>query len=1370
MSPNWSPNLILHSHFFEQVQERLYMQGGRMAGGTEAIRLERTNYNFWKVQVLTTVRAHGFEDFLFGTSTPPAKYTFLWTWTSLCIILGVSCVIEIGALQTGRPVCSQFREEPQLIYSLVRRIETELRNSPVVVAPYIVGLDFPMEELMELLDITNNAPKVIGLLGPGGIGKTTISSALYNKLGKHFERRSFLPNARETFARADGLLSLQNRLIKDLSVGSVRPIENENAGTAEIKRKLQENRVLVVIDDIDDATQLAELAFHREWLSEGSRIIINTRNRNALPSDLVDEIYQVRQLSSSDSLKLFSYYALRREKPTEPFLELSKKIVSITGGLPLALQVFGSLLYDKRRVEEWRDALEKLKEIRPDNLQDILKISFDALDSEVRTMFLDIACLLLDLEMKREDVIDVMRGCGFKAEIGLTTLVARSLVRVIEEDRLWMHDQIRDMGRQIVFDEAHSDIGSRSRVWDPRHVRELLQDQKGTRNVEGIVLDFEVKNRQRIISAQTIAWNQLQTAPNLAAALTYTKGKFKKHFLSNTEEEEEGEVRFATKSFESMINLRLLHFNNVKLEGNFTCIPNAVRWLQWHKCPLKSLPPDFHPTELRVLDLSQSKIERVWEPKWFWTNQQVTNKLMVLNLRNCYNITTIPDLSGHKCLEKLILERCSSLTSIHKSVGDLNTLRHLNLTDCCQLAELPNDASGLKNLELLLLSGCSQLKKLPHNVDLMTSLRELLLDGTAVEELPETIFRLTKLERLTLDRCVSIKRLPQSIGKLSALRELSLLSSALEELPNSIGSLGNLETLNLMWCKSLSEIPKSIGNLKSLADLGLSGSSVRLLPESVGSLYYLRRLSAGNCSSLRALPVSIEGLSSVVELDLSNTAITGLPDEIGFMKSLKKLELIGCKELSSLPKTIGNLLALHTLNLTKSFITELPESIETLENLVVLRMNHCEKLTKLPESFGNLTNLRHLLMEHTAVTELPESFGNLSNLIVLRMAKKASHGLIVENFNSQRKLVLPFSFSKLSLLEELNARAWRISGKIPDDFEKLSSLKILDLSYNDICSLPSDLRGLSVLEKLLLSHCTELKALPPLPTSLMELDAANCVSLENLSDFSNLVSLQEMHFTNCRKVFDITGVENLKCLKRLHMSGCSSRASAVIRNLDKVALRNLNSLSIPGSEIPDWFTRDEVCFSKRKHHQVKSVIIAVIISINPQVPDNSRLTLPVIADVEAKILRLNKPVFSTALDLKGASSTEEDQLYLCRYPQCHPLVSILDDGDKIKVIRRDPPFDEGVVLKRCGICVVYENDDDYDGEEDGLDESLQTVSQRLTTFIGPSKKKSNRISSTRTAGSEYMSADPLSLILITIDTTLDPRALDCAYKRALSKP
>ncbi|CAI9768033.1 unnamed protein product [Fraxinus pennsylvanica] len=525
-------------------------------------------------------------------------------------------------------VYKNIREETHLIESVVKRIMDKLKNSPFVVAPYTVGLDFPIKEVMELLDVTQNVPQVLGFLGTGGIGKTTLAKAVYNELARHFGHRSFISNVRENFDKPDGLLLLQNKLVKDLSTSSARPFDNNNAFMATIRRIFQEKRVLLVLDDVDNVNQLTKLAIRRDWFSEGSRIIISTRNRDALPADLVNKIYEVRQLGSSDSLKLFSYYALGREKPNDTFLKLSEQIVSATGGLPLALQVFGSFLFDKRKVEEWHDALEKLKKIRPNHLQDILRISYDALDDEEKCIFLDISCLLLNLEMKRENIIDALKGCGFRAEIAFTTLSKRSLIKVIEEDELWMHDQIRDMGRQIVLQEGYSDIGKRSRIWDRGDVLEVLKGQKGTRCIQGIIVDLAVKKHTRIISARTIALNDLLRSPSFTAALTYLKEKYKEYFQRRAEE---CEVIVDTKWFKSMVNLRMLQFSNVRLEGDFKHIPPAVKWLQWKKCSLRSLPSVFLDSEMAVLDLSESKIESISGWKWFWDRRKVCFSFMTFS-------------------------------------------------------------------------------------------------------------------------------------------------------------------------------------------------------------------------------------------------------------------------------------------------------------------------------------------------------------------------------------------------------------------------------------------------------------------------------------------------------------------------------------------------------------------------------------------------------------------------------------------------------------------------------------------------------------------------------------------------------------------
>ncbi|KAL2559601.1 disease resistance protein (TIR-NBS-LRR class) [Forsythia ovata] len=129
--------------------------------------------------------------------------------------------------------------------------------------------------------------------------------------------------------------------------------------------------------------------------------------------------------------------------------------------------------------------------------------------------------------------------------------------------------------------------------------------------------------------------------------------------------------------------------------------------------------------------------------------------------------------------------------------------------------------------------------------------------------------------------------------------------------------------------------------------------------------------------------------------------------------------------------------------------------------------------------------------------------------------------------------------------------------------------------------------------------------------------------------------------------------------------------------------------------------------------------------------------LPVIAEVEAKILRITKAVYSHALNLRGIPNTEDDQLYFCRYPDDHPLVSILEDDDKIQVVRRNPPFDPRIMLKKCGIHLVYENEDDYDGDEESLNKNLHTVSHRLTRFVNsPEEHNSNSNTTNEDGGQE----------------------------------
>ncbi|KAJ1427770.1 Leucine-rich repeat, typical subtype [Sesbania bispinosa] len=821
----------------------------------------------------------------------------------------------------------------------------------------------------------------------------------------------------------------------------------------------------------------------------------------------------------------------------------------------------------------------------------------------------------------------------------------------------------------------------------------VLKSEKGTRCIQGIVLDFEDQLKR---------WNT-----------NYLQSQAK----------ENNEVILQTKSFGPMVNLRLLQINHLRLEGKY--LPAELKWLKWRGCPLECIPLDSWPRELAVLDLSNSnKIKYLWGQE----GDKVPQNLMVMNLSYCIQLSALPDLSTCSHLEKIDLENCINLTRIHESIGSLTSLRGLNLTRCSKLIDLPSDVSRLKHLENLFLSQCSKLKALPKSIGNLKSLKTLFADNTAIPELPQSIFRLTKLKRLVLDHCLYLRRLPNCIGHLCSLQELSLDFSGLEELPNSIGSLKNLETFSLIGCKFLTVIPDSIGNLISLTEVLFTNSGITELPATIGSLSYLRKLSAGHCKFLSELPDSMKSLASIVELQLDGTTITNLPDQIGEMKQLRTLEIGNCIHLETLPESIGNLASLTTLNIVNGKIRELPDSIGLLENLVTLVLNKCRMLRKLPASIGNLKSLCHFEMEEMAMSDLPESFGMLSSLRTLRMAKRP-HFVPTENsflagpevvpisVENPSSFVLPSSFCNLTLLYELDASAWRISGKIPDDFEKLSSLETLKLGQNNFHSLPSSLKGLSILKKLALPNCRELISLPSLPSSLIELNVENCSALETIHDISNLENLQELKLTNCEKVVDIPGLECLKSLRRLYLSGCTACSSQICKRLSKVALTNLENLSMPGARLPEWFSGQTVSFSKPKNLELKGVIIGVIFSINHNIPNIMRDKMPGMLDVQANVLKQGKTIFRTVLNIRGVPRTDEEHIHLCRYQDYHQLVAFLRDADTFCVTMRSPPFDKGLELKKCGVHLIFEGDDDYDGDEESLDKGLQSVSERLAKFF-----------------------------------------------------
>ena len=369
-----------------------------------------------------------------------------------------------------------YRNESENIKDIVEKVTRMLDKTDLFVVDNPVGVESRVQDIIQLQNFQqSNNVLIIGMWGMGGIGKTTIAKAIYNEIGRNFDGRSFLANLREVWEQTTGQVYLQEQLMFDIFKGTTTKIQNIDFGKVILRDRLRQKRVLLVLDDVNELDQLDALCGSHEWFGCGSRIIITTRDMHILKGSRVDKTYTLKEMDDTESIELFSWHAFKQVSPIEDFIQISRNVVEYCGRLPLALEVLGRYLFG-RKVTEWKCVLEKLKRIPNNKVHSKLKISYDGLDDDFqRAIFLDISCFFIGMD--RNDVIHILSGCKLFPENEISVLVERSLVTIDNENRLGMHDLLRDMGREIICDTPEKEPEERSRLWFHEDVLDVLSAQ-----------------------------------------------------------------------------------------------------------------------------------------------------------------------------------------------------------------------------------------------------------------------------------------------------------------------------------------------------------------------------------------------------------------------------------------------------------------------------------------------------------------------------------------------------------------------------------------------------------------------------------------------------------------------------------------------------------------------------------------------------------------------------------------------------------------------------------------------------------------------------------------------------------------------------
>ncbi|CAI0417884.1 unnamed protein product [Linum tenue] len=813
------------------------------------------------------------------------------------------------------------------------------KNSNVLETDKLVGIGGHIEALKERMALDSPCVTIVGIHGMGGIGKTTIAKAIYNEVSAQFDRCSFVDNVREMLQQKNGAINLQKHIISNiLRVKSDESIANASEGIGIIRDRISRFKSLIVLDDVDEKFEFDEILGNIKSFLLGSRFIITSRNVRVL-STLTDDckLYRVREMSHHHSLQLFCNHAFKRDSPPSNFETLSKDIVYVAAGLPLTLKVVGSLLFQEEEAI-WKDKLRQLKEIPEEKVVERLKINYDTLNEEAKQIFLDIACFFIGEDKELPSYM--WSDCGLFPITNINILIQRSVIEIVKTHLFQMHDQLRDIGREIVRQEDIRHPCKRSRIWSNEKALDILLNKKGTNRVEGIrIHDDRDKKKPGDISKECFM-NFLE--------LRYLD--IKARMLNDDFSNSVPGLRWLRVSFkysdrmpnfivDNLVIVELLDYegpkstalSHIQMASKLKVLKLSGYWLdEFRKFPhsesleILNLDSCYYRSSLFYMDLGIGNFGKlkVLRLKSLWvreiTGGMMPSSLTTLHIKSCSCLVRLPTLENLENLTVLSIECCYELEEI-LGLGGLKSLETLSI---CHMDALGNvdGLDSLYSLKSLTLRSCDALERLPsmaslskllhleidsclglteiHGLGGLESLQMLhIYFATSLSHLFgfETLLSFNKLKALTLRGCPVVTLLPLhdldddergvKVAILDSLQELDIRGTVL---------------MLQIFCRMIKLLM-----FPSLTQLTLTGMEIgnadrELSLDGLESMEELVELHLGDLTTLRSLP-SLSKLGKLKRITIDNAPKLRKIEGVTGLKYLEELDLTGCTSLERWP-------------------------------------------------------------------------------------------------------------------------------------------------------------------------------------------------------------------------------------------------------------------------------------------------------------------------------------------------------------------------------------------------------------------------------------------------------------------------------------
>ncbi|KAK3200431.1 hypothetical protein Dsin_023846 [Dipteronia sinensis] len=329
-----------------------------------------------------------------------------------------------------------------------------------------------LEDVLNAL--SNPDVNMVGIYGAGGIGKTTLARAVAKHAKDKLQKFYFYVVAFAELSTVPDIRKIQGDIADKL--GLTFKEEGIITGRARklhkvLKQEERNKKILIVLDNIWGKLELDKVGIPFEGDSKGCKMLLTARDLDVLRAMGSRHNFSMDVLNDQEAWNLFKTTAGSCIEQSDDFQVLAKDVARACGGLPIAIVTIASALKNKEEFE-WKNALTKLTTSSSNNFEGVvaktyscIEISYNQLkEEELKSTFL-LCCTMGDTSI--EILLKYAMGLGVfndiktveatrnRVKILLRQLKSSSLLHDANEERISMHDVVRDVGRSIAFRDRH---------------------------------------------------------------------------------------------------------------------------------------------------------------------------------------------------------------------------------------------------------------------------------------------------------------------------------------------------------------------------------------------------------------------------------------------------------------------------------------------------------------------------------------------------------------------------------------------------------------------------------------------------------------------------------------------------------------------------------------------------------------------------------------------------------------------------------------------------------------------------------------------------------------------------------------------------